>query len=233
MDQADAANAQFGNPMRRADSLYSELRHAIVHGDLRPNQRLVEEDLAEALNVSRTPVREVLQRLTLDGLVVRRRRGWAVREHNTEEIRDIYACRTALEGYAARLAALTSSDEQLAQMESILYSAEPGAISRDQMVDINERFHEAIIDACGNAMLADLCWRSRLYYFNRRVAELYTDEEALYSRAQHERMLAALHARDPDRAERIARQHVESALGVILASGEFRSPGPSKLVPRA
>ena len=91
----------------RSDALYAQLQRAIVQGQLRPNQRLIEAELAETLDVSRTPVREALQRLAFDGLVSRHRRGWVVREHGVDEIKDIYACRAALEGYAARLAAVS------------------------------------------------------------------------------------------------------------------------------
>src|SRR2546430_2516572 len=94
----------------RSDGVYVQLRRAIVQGQLRPKQRLVEAELAETLEVSRTPIREALQRLALDGLVSRHRRGWVVREHEADEIKDIYACRAALEGYAARLAAVAASD---------------------------------------------------------------------------------------------------------------------------
>lgn len=212
----------------RADALYSRLRHAIVQGQLRPNQRLVEAELAEALQVSRTPVREVLQRLAVDGLISRHRRGWVVREHNAEEIKDIYACRAALEGYAALLAATSATDEQLAELEAILYSV-ADTTSRNEMVDVNERFHEAIIDASGNRLLAELSRRSRLYFFNRRVAKLYTDAEAAHSRAQHVALLEALQARDGARAEAIAREHIETALQAILARPEILAHEPGFL----
>jgi DNA-binding GntR family transcriptional regulator len=220
MAKTDALSSGTADSARRADTVYATLRHAIVHGDLQPNQRLVEAELAEALSVSRTPVREVLQRLLQDGLVTSHRRGWVVREHGSNEIRDIYACRAALEGYAARLAALNAGEEHLAELAAILDSADPRQMTREQMVDVNERFHEAIINACGNPLLADLCRRSRLYYFNRRVAQLYTEDEARKSRAEHERLLGALQAREPDLAERITREHIEGALNVILTRDE-------------
>jgi DNA-binding GntR family transcriptional regulator len=204
---------------KRADVLYNRVRRAIVQGELRPNQRLVEAELAEMLGVSRTPIREVLQRLALDGLVSRHRRGWIVREHSAQEIKDIYACRAALEGYAARLAAEHATDEHLAELDEILACLYEGR-SRDEMVALNERFHEAIIDAAANELLAELTRRSRLYFFNRRVATLYTDEEAAYSRDQHARLIAALHARDADAAEAIAREHIATALEGILSHPE-------------
>jgi DNA-binding GntR family transcriptional regulator len=204
----------------RSDILYSRLRRAIVQGQLQPNQRLIEAELAETLSVSRTPVRETLQRLALDGLVSRHRRGWVVREHGAAEIKHIYACRAALEGYAARLAASEAPEERLAEIEEILYSVVDYS-NRDEMVAVNERFHEAIIEAAGNPLLAELAHRSRLYFFNRRVAKLYTDAEAAHSRAQHIRLLTALRARNADEAEAVAREHIATALETILTRPEI------------
>jgi DNA-binding GntR family transcriptional regulator len=229
MARVDEPPTQTLEPIsNRSDILYSRLRHAIVQGQLHPNQRLIEAELAETLSVSRTPVREILQRLALDGLVSRHRRGWVVREHGADEIGHIYACRAALEGYAARLAAAAASDEQLAELGAILYSVADGS-DRDEMVAVNERFHEAIIDAAGNPLLAELAHRSRLYFFNRRVAKLYTDAEAAHSRAQHIRLLEALKARDADEAETVAREHIATALETILARPEILAHKPGFL----
>ena len=78
----------------RAKSLTSEtydrLRTEIIRGSIRPNERLVAADLAERLSISRTPVREALQLLEAEGLVVGLKRGYMVREHNSSEIREIY-----------------------------------------------------------------------------------------------------------------------------------------------
>lgn len=215
-------------PANRADALYLRLRRAIVQGELRPNQRLVEAELAEMLGVSRTPIREVLQRLALDRLVSKHRRGWIVREHTAEEIKSIYACRAALEGYASRLAATAATEEQLAELDAFLNSIHEVG-NREEMVDINERFHEAIIDAAGNELLAELARRSRLYFFNRRVAKLYTDEEAMHSRSQHLRLIEALHAHAPDLAEAITREHIETALRGILSRPELLAQKPGFL----
>jgi DNA-binding GntR family transcriptional regulator len=204
----------------RSDQLYERLRRAIVQGQLRPNQRLIETELAETLEVSRTPIREALQRLALDGLVARHRRGWVVREHDAVEIRQIYACRAAVEGYAARLAATAATDEQINEIEAILFSVSLES-NRDEMVAANERFHEAIIDAAGNPLLAELARRSRLYYFNRRVARLYTEAEAAQSREQHVRLLRALRDHDPDLAETVTRAHIDTALHAILSRTEI------------
>jgi DNA-binding GntR family transcriptional regulator len=203
--------------LNRTEELYEEIRRGIVNGELRPNQRLVEVELASRLNVSRTPVREALQRLALDGLVVSHRRGWVVQEHTAAQIREIYECRMALEGYAARLAAERATLEDVEELAAVLRQGrdDPGP-PKEWMAPVNEAFHTRVIAAAGNAMLADLCHKSRRYYFNSRIASLYTEEQAAESRRQHFKLLAAISERRPEEAERLAREHVGTALEVLL-----------------
>lgn len=198
--------------------IYERLRAEIVHGRIRPNERLVEADLADRMKVSRTPVRESLQRLAADGLVVSRRRGWVVYEHSADEVREIYEARSALESFAARLAAERAPDERLTSIAAILRDRDGVLHSpRNNLVDINEHFHDAIVEAGDNRRIKLLLQRNRLYYFNYRIAALYTDAEALESREQHEQLAAALLRRDPTGAEQLTRDHIGLALRVILS----------------
>lgn len=192
------------------------LRTAITRGEFRPNERLIETELADQLAVSRTPIREALQRLAADGLVVSRRRGWVVYGHTLDEIREIYEARIALEGYAARLAATRASAEQLAGI-IVAQEAALGSLagSREALVEANDHFHRAVTLAAGNHHLAGLLERNRLYHFNYRLAAAYTDAEAAAGEAQHARLTQALRARDPQQAEAIMRTHIEQALEMI------------------
>jgi DNA-binding GntR family transcriptional regulator len=204
-------------PSGLTGGLYEQLRQAIVSGDLRPNQRLIEVELAQGLQVSRTPVREALQRLALDGLVLSHRRGWIVREHTATEIEEIYECRMALEGYAARLAAERATPEQVPALEEILHRGRDDlGPPKDWMVPVNDAFHNGVIEAAQNGMLADLCTRSRLYYFNSQIALLYTVEQAAESRRQHYALVEAIRERDGRKAEGLAREHVATALKVLI-----------------
>ena len=203
----------------RSDDVYERLREAIVTGRARPNERLIEAELAERLQVSRTPVRESLQRLAAEGLVVSRRRGWVVLEHTSTEIREIYEARAALEGYCARLAAERATEAQLKEIAS-LHRGDPKRIlksSRQHLVEVNERFHDAIVAAAQNERLADMIRRNRTFYFTFRIAQLYSDEEADASIAGHLAIVRALLQRDSNRAERAMRAHINLALAVILA----------------
>ena len=203
----------------RSDDVYERLREAIVTGRARPNERLIEAELADRLQVSRTPIRESLQRLAAEGLVVSRRRGWVVLEHTSAEIREIYEARAALEGYCARLAAERATEAQLKEIAA-LHRGDPKRIlksSRQHLVEVNDRFHDAIIAAAQNGRLADMSRRNRTYYFNFRIAQLYTDEEANTSIAGHQAIVRALLHRDSDRAEYEMRAHIDLALTVLLA----------------
>jgi DNA-binding GntR family transcriptional regulator len=201
----------------RSEEIYDCVRADIVHGLLRPNQRLVEVELAEALGVSRTPVREALQRLTLEGFVNRHRGGWVVHEHSREEIRAIYEVRAALEGYAAFLAAARATPGELRQLEELYPAGDAAlALGPDDQVDLNERFHDGVIAAAGNPRLTELSRRSRQYYFNHRIARGYTGEETRRSIDGHRRILAALARGDGAAAEACAREHVDYALSIAL-----------------
>ena len=203
----------------RSDGVYEELRLRIVRGVLRPNQRLIEAELADQLRVSRTPVREGLQRLAADGLILSRRRGWVVREHTPEEITEIYEIRAALEGYAAGLAAARATRSEIEEIAALHRREAAGLVRspRDHLVEVNDAFHEAIIEAAKNHRLAEQIRRNREFYFSYRIAALYSDEEAEASVRGHDDLVAALEARDAAAAEEAARRHVTEALVAILS----------------
>jgi DNA-binding GntR family transcriptional regulator len=203
----------------RSDEAHDRLREEILRGEIRPNERLIEVELAERFDISRTPIREVLQRLGTEGLIVRVRRGWRVREHSADEIGEIYEARAALEGYAAGLAAERGTAEELARIRAIHEdedSSEPRT-AREHLVEINDAFHQAILDAAHNARLTELARQSREYYFNYRIASLYSDSEAEASVEQHEAIVRELLARDAPAAEAAVRAHVLQALELIRA----------------
>jgi len=203
----------------RSDAAHERLRRAILRGEIRPNERLIEVELAERFDISRTPIREVLQRLGAEGLIVRVRRGWRVREHSADEIGEIYEARAALEGYAAALAATRGTGEELGRIRAIHEdedSSEPRT-ARDHLVDVNDAFHQAILDAAHNTRLTELARQSREYYFNHRIASLYSDAEAEASVEQHDAIVRELLEHDAPAAETAVRAHVLDALDLIRA----------------
>jgi DNA-binding GntR family transcriptional regulator len=204
-----------------ATSAYERLREAIVRGEFRPNQRLVESDLAEWLEVSRTPLREALARLAGEGLILSQRRGWIVREHSVQEISEIHEVRAALEGMAAYLAAKRATDEQIGHVlelhahatENPQLASEPGLY----LVEYNDAFHEAVVSCADNERLRHFIRQNREFFFTYRLARLYSFDEARASITGHDEVVQALRARDADRAEAAMREHILQARDVILS----------------
>lgn len=194
----------------RSREVYERLRAEIARGDLRPNERLIEIDLAARLSVSRTPVRESIQRLSAEGLVVNRRRAWFVREHTPAEIRAHHEVREALEGYAAGLAAERAS---AAQRRRIL---QLGARPLKRVPPQPYAFHAAIADAAGNLPLAELLVANRDLYFNHRVVAVYDEDEIRLAADEHAALADAVARGAAAEAEELNRRHVARSLDLAL-----------------
>ena len=196
----------------------TRLRDEIIQGKMRPNERLIAADLAERLNTSRTPIREALQLLEAEQLVVAAKRGYVVREHTKEEIVEIYEVRAALEGMAARLAAQKSGTSAYKEIEAIGAHRDSLIASNDRklIVDLNDEFHAAIFAACGNSRLDRINRSNSQHFFNYRISELYTKEETKISIKGHALILKAIKNHDADEADAAAQEHVLEALKVTL-----------------
>ena len=196
----------------------TRLRDEIIQGKMRPNERLIAADLAERLNTSRTPIREALQLLEAEQLVVAAKRGYVVREHTKEEIVEIYEVRAALEGMAARLAAQKTGTSAYKEIEAIGAHRDSLIASNDRklIVDLNDEFHAAIFAACGNSRLDRINRSNSQHFFNYRISELYTKEETKISIKGHALILKAIKNHDGDQADRAAQEHVLEALKVTL-----------------
>lgn len=196
----------------------SRLRDEIIKGKIRPNERLIAADLAERLNTSRTPIREALQLLEAEELVVAAKRGYVVREHTKDEIVEIYEVRAALEGMAARLAAQKEGTSAYKAIEAIGAHKDSLITSNDRklIVDLNDKFHAAIFVACGNSRLDRINRSNSQHFFNYRIAEMYSKEETKISIKGHALILKAIKNHDEDKADAAAQEHVLEALKVML-----------------
>lgn len=219
------------------EGIYERLRREIVQGELRPGQRLGEEWIARRWGASRTPVREALQRLEADGLVVLRpHRGALVRTFDVEELIGIFDLRVRIEGYAARRAATRLNSEEIAGLDlihrrqlEVLHSQPPDGREGEsseairRLVELNERFHHMIHVGSRNrhveAMLSRLSYLPLVYqavYAHGREGR----EISLY---HHEQLLHSFRMRDPELAEAIMRAHVyhgrQSTLAPLLERG--------------
>lgn len=218
MPEPDLPITASSAPINRTTEVYEQLRRAIVEGSIRPNERLIESDLAIRFKVSRTPIRESMMRLAADGLIVGQRRGWAVREHSANEIREVYEVRAALESFAAGLATERATDEELKGIQAIhqLYIDSLRESTRGHIVAHNDEFHEAVISAAHNKLLAERIHANSQYYFIHRIAGFLSDEEVRSSIEGHDELVKALLARDSVLAEKVARANVFEGLVKVL-----------------
>jgi len=208
---------------RRSDEVYEWLRRAIVTGELRPNEPLIEADLAEKLAVSRTPVRESLQRLASMGLILPRKRGWSVREYTPLEIRENSEVRIGLEGYATFLAAERASESELSVILA-LHRSRLDLKTADEALRVktNREFHDSIIAAAGNPRLTNAIYASGQFYFNAPIARLTFEEELRLGNAEHERIVDCLLARDAAGAETAMRDHIRRTFSVFQRVTELK-----------
>jgi DNA-binding GntR family transcriptional regulator len=201
----------------RADFVYQRLRNAIWEGRFAHGEHIREEDLAKSLGVSRTPVREALQRLQQRGLLVSSTaRGLAVAQLSHKQILDLYAMREILEGSAARLAAQHSTEAEVQilyrlQKQLSLEGHDPLAL-----VNLNRRFHQHIYEAAHNEYLI-----YALEALHDSMALLHNLTFRMPSRRgqsdrEHLKMIQAIEKRDAGLAEQAARHHIQQARDVRM-----------------
>ena len=211
----------YAAPTSPGEQAYAAIRHSILEGILRPGERIVEQQLAEMLNVSRTPVREALLILEQENLVARIGRGMAVRRYSSDEVRDIYSLRAHLESYAARLAATRISDGELSALSRIQDEMERDRFdkSTDTIRTLsrhNQRFHALVVRCARNSPL-DRCFAQVFQLPLLYKAYVYFDEERqLASDQDHRELIEMLRARDGAAAETHWRSHLEHG-GELLA----------------
>jgi DNA-binding GntR family transcriptional regulator len=194
------------------------LRRAIVGGELRPGQRVLQEGVADEIGISLAPVREALRVLEQEGQVsYRPRRGYFVTELRTEDLDEIYELRRVLEELAARHTLPMLDDDALVRIELAARDCMQAAVAGDVAAELeaNRRFHFVILEAPDNPhhmRLIRLLWGAtepyRALYYNS------PDERTAASRA-HDRILRAIRKRDADRLVAELDRHRERALEVL------------------
>ena len=183
---------------------------------------MVESAIAEQLGVSRTPVREALNRLTVEGwLEARRNKGVVVAGITPREVEERYALRELLEGYAASMAATRMTAEEVARLESICDAAE-AALEDEQAAEfarLNDVFHQAILQAAGNETLLSI-WHQYLQPARHAVFTLGSKKHRRQFVRGHRKLLSAIRRRASEAAEKAMREHLHYAMQIYLSDNE-------------
>lgn len=197
------------------------IREAIISGTLKPRERLMEIQLAEELGVSRTPIREALRKLELEGFIVMvPRKGAYVADFSFKDIADVFEIRAALESLAAGLAAERITDEELENMERLL-AEKAEAIVRDDMdklIEVDTKFHEAIYQASRNKRLWAIINNLREQIQRCRTTSLAVPGRRKESLEEHRVIVEAIQSRDPVLSRQVAQDHIENAENSLIES---------------
>ena len=211
-------------PSSLADRVYSTLRQEIVSGALQPGTRLSEPVLAAELSTSRTPVREALRRLEQDGLVEKSQGGGLqVAALTRDGAAEIMGIRSALEAYAAGLAAQRITDEELLTLREAHRRAEAALENddMDELVRANTVFHDGVTAASHTPRCSALIAGLQDWVLRYRPAALADEAVRRRSFAEHAEILDALERSDAERAETLMRAHIlDSMRGVVDAIGD-------------
>ena len=216
------AARQVARPVPLRETVYEAILELIITGELQPGQHLVEKELAEALGVSRQPVREALQWLQKDEWVdLRPGYGAFVHSPTLEEADQLLGVRTLLEAESARLAALHAAEDGIAELERT-YETGVQALADDDIeavVAANARLHAQITELSGNKVLNELAAQ-----INRRVRWYHTPVAKTRGQQawdEHAALIEAIRRGDADDAQRLMREHTEQTRHSYLEkSGE-------------
>jgi len=197
-----------------ADSVYGALREAILLGRLRGGERLRESELAQEVGVSRTPVREALQRLQMEGFLEITSDGLVVKKYTLKQVIDIYEIRIALEGIAAKLAAERATFGDIVELKGLHKLMSRQLADKDVclLTNTNKNFHLKMAEVTGCQFLVqflDLLNDSVHKYYDTTFLDRKRRENAM---EEHRKIIDYIEKHDPEAAEMAARDHMKNAL---------------------
>lgn len=202
-----------------AEDALERLRQDIVTGKLRPNQRLVESEIARKLGMSRTPVREALKQLEMQGYLSKLPGGGLiVTDHSPSQIRNLFEIREALETMSIKLACQRATQEQLEKATEYHNRSLEAIRNRDinQFIELNSAFHNELLSACGNEQLWSLIQTFRDQFFDRRIVRVFAASDWRAMITQHQSILEAVCQRNVRLAEKALHKHMRTALRLAV-----------------
>ncbi len=197
------------------------IRQAIIDGTFSPGERLMEIQLADEMGVSRTPVREAIRKLELEGFVVMiPRRGTYVADISIKDITEIYEIRTCLDVLAAGLAAERITDEELEILNGYLLEIGQHVANMDmeKIVEVDTAFHDVLYTASRNERLRSIINNLREQMTGIRGRSMSYPGRLIETMDEHRNLVDSIASRDVERAQHAARVHIENAEHTLMLS---------------
>ena len=212
-------------PNSISDQIYERIRQQILHGEIEPGERLMQNQVAENLRASRTPVREAFRRLEQDGLVERVPQGGVrVTRLDIEAIQEVFGIRNVLEAYAVELACGRITAEEIGALKQLVNQAgellSSGELGREtkikRLFELNSQFHDTIYRASGNSYLMGMI--NSLRFIVGRLRFLGLRADSTWSRAwdEHAQLIGLLEKKDKESAARLLKTHLVNAVSDVL-----------------
>ncbi|NLZ54688.1 MAG: GntR family transcriptional regulator [Thermoanaerobacteraceae bacterium] len=213
----DSFNVSRIKPIR--DLIYESLRQAIFEGELKAGDRLVEKDLAEKMNVSRTPIREALRKLETEGLVKHLpRKGVVVRGFKREDVIEIYSIRKALEISAITYTVENITDDEINKLKEKIEIMEILTYKEDtvSLFNVSQEFNDILIRACRMPRLINLINTYLEYLEQFRRVTMKKKKRRLKALEEHKQILQAVIDKDVEKAKNLVEIHLQGALNAYL-----------------
>jgi len=207
-------------PDSLTERVYRQLRSAIITGKISGGTRLVESNLAAELKVSRTPIREALHKLALEGLLYSiPRAGYIVEEMSDHDIQDLFTIRMSIEQIAARLAIEKITPRELDRLKANLDATDAVLATgiTAKMVDLDIEFHGIIYRAARSKTLFRICRGLSDHTLKYRIALIHLPEIGQKTRNGHYEIFKAIRSKDPVKADEAIRAHMQLAKQDIIA----------------
>lgn len=198
-------------PLR--DVVFNTLRQAILKGELAPGERLMEIQLAEKLGVSRTPIREAIRKLELEGLVLMiPRKGAEVARISEKSLRDVLEVRRSLEELAIELACERMTQEELRTLEEAQAAFKKAVEDGDAMAiaQTDEHYHDLIYQGTGNDKLVQILNNLREQMYRYRLEYIKDRDKRQILLLEHDHILKALQSRNLAEAKTAVREHIDN-----------------------
>lgn len=194
--------------------VFQKIREDILSGVYKDHEELKEVSIGEELGVSRTPVREALRQLELEGLVtIIPNKGAYVTGITAKDVHDIYMIRSQLEGMCARWATRNITDEQIEELEEIILLSEfhlkkTGGVQATQVSELDGKFHKVLYRACNSRIMEHTLTDFHKYVQASRTLSVGAKSRAEKSIEEHREILEAIKAKDEDLAAKLAHEHI-------------------------
>lgn len=195
--------------------VFHKIRDDILKGNYKENDELREAAIGKELGVSRTPVREALRQLELEGLVkIIPNKGTYVTGISNKDVNDIYMIRSLLEGLCARRATECIDQKAIDKLEEIIMLSEFHSKKEgtDQVVLLDGEFHEVLYESCDSRILKHVLSDFHRYVQNARAYSVQTEERVEKSIAEHRAILEAIKNKDAGQAEKLANEHMQHVI---------------------